>query len=485
MKDFIISLALANMVYMEIWERFFYKGNFTVHLPTSNSYLALIIGEILITLVIWSGILLVRRINNKVVTKVTRFVFCLFVISFLYELSKLWENINIHIIEGLFLVVIILLLYLRKMTKVLANVVLLFSPFVIIIFSQAVMGIINDWGKDHVVQTSTPFVMRENSPRVVWFIFDEADQRVMFDKRPPQVNLPAIDRFREEAFQADNAYPPGGTTELSMSSIIDGKIVVKTKGFDDWLQITYQDSNVPLRWGSQPNVFSKVKALKMNNAVFGYLPYSKTINKDVMYCGWSSGTYDYVGSKDTLLANLYAQFYGLLRFNNLNYTQHLIAYKEILNAARNLVANPQYQLVLVHFDVPHLPSIAHYCWRDDSQTPKDYEDNLIIMDQTFSKLREIMESKGIWDNTTVIVSSDHWLRRERYIRDRQVDHRVPFILKLAEQKKNIVYKPAFNTVLTHDLILALLKKEVVTEADLVKWFEQHREIYPLNTRPTK
>ena len=482
MKDLIFSIALANLVYMEVWKRFFYMGKFQVRLlPTSNSFMALIIGEILVTLIIWSVIKLIRKIHNVTITKIIKFVFCVYMLNFSYYLLvPLKTHVSLDLIKLLFLVAIVLLIYYRKMTNTFIKIVLISFPFVFVIFNQTVSGIINEWGKDHAIDASVPFANTEATPRVLWLIFDEADQRIMFAKRPPGLKLPALDRFRQEAFQAENAYPPGRNTKLSMPSIIDGKIVLKSEEYDDHLQITYIDSEVPVRWGSQPNVFSKVKALKINSAVFGNFPYSKAIQKDVMFCDWNTWIYDYVSSHDTLLANLSSQLFGILRHINLDYTKHLMAYREIYNGTQQLVVDPKYQLVLVHFNIPHLPTIRHYCWKDKNRSPKDYQENLQIVDQTFAKLRELMETKGYWDSTTIIVTSDHWLRKYTY--DHQVDHRVPFIIKLAGHKESIVYEPPFNTIITHDLILALLKKEVVTEKDLMNWMEEHCNKYPINTR---
>jgi hypothetical protein len=49
---------------------------------------------------------------------------------------------------------------------------------------------------------------------------------------------------------------------------------------------------------------------------------------------------------------------------------------------------------------------------------------------------------------------------------------VPFILKLAGQREAARYEPAFNTVVVHDLILAILGGEVLSPADAVAWLDQ-------------
>ena len=59
---------------------------------------------------------------------------------------------------------------------------------------------------------------------------------------------------------------------------------------------------------------------------------------------------------------------------------------------------------------------------------------------------------------------------------KEADHRIPFVLKLAGQKQGVTYEPEFNTVLTHDLILALLNGELRDAREVAAWLDQHRSI---------
>jgi len=103
-----------------------------------------------------------------------------------------------------------------------------------------------------------------------------------------------------------------------------------------------------------------------------------------------------------------------------------------------------------------------------------------------------LEKAGLWENAVVVLSSDHWWRGDlwRHMRDSrawswtaedesvfsEVDERVPFVVKLAGQHSGINYTPEFNTVLTHDLLLALLSGNVSDPASVVDWLESHRSI---------
>ena len=61
--------------------------------------------------------------------------------------------------------------------------------------------------------------------RVVWIIFDELDERVAFRDRPKEVEMPALDRFRNESTVATNTKPPGYSTVYSIPSLMIGRRV--------------------------------------------------------------------------------------------------------------------------------------------------------------------------------------------------------------------------------------------------------------------
>ena len=55
--------------------------------------------------------------------------------------------------------------------------------------------------------------------RVVWLVFEELDQRIAFEARPPGLGLPELDRLRRESLYADAARPPAGTTEVVVPAL--------------------------------------------------------------------------------------------------------------------------------------------------------------------------------------------------------------------------------------------------------------------------
>ncbi len=164
-------------------------------------------------------------------------------------------------------------------------------------------------------------------------------------------------------------------------------------------------------------------------------------------------------------------------------------FEHVRNGAVKSATDPDLDLILIHSPAPHPPGIYDTAKNDFSRDGKSsYVDNLKLVDRTLSDLRRAMENSGMWDKTTVIISSDHWWRTEMWSRGPfwthadavasggKMDHRIPFMVRLAGQNAGITYTPAFNTVVTHDLILALLRGEVSNPDSLTGWLDHHRSI---------
>lgn len=343
------------------------------------------------------------------------------------------------------------------------------------------------------------------APRIVWIIFDELDYKISFDQRPAGLELSEFDRLRCESIFATNAYPPSDYTLMSMPALITGRFVSAAKPKNpSTLMITYSDSAEPVSWGSESSVFSEARELGVNSAIIGwYHPYCRIIGDQVVSCmscntGRSSLPVTSAGQVFTALReNALVPRLGLLDTSAADarrWREELIqSNRETLQASLEAVSNSEIGLLLLHFPVPHPPAIFNRESNEfDASGDMSYLDDLKLADNTLGKLRRTMEKAGLWDDAVVVVSSDHWWRGDlwRYMRDSrarswtaedeavfsEVDERVPFIVKLARQHSSLNYAPAFNTVLTHDLLLALLGGELSDCANVVDWLDTHRSI---------
>jgi len=317
--------------------------------------------------------------------------------------------------------------------------------------------------------------------RVVWVVFDEWDERLT---ALAGKDLRNILEFRSEAVCSAAAYPPGADTLRSMAGLITGQVVseVDVEG-PDRLWLTLSDGTRS-RLGSKPTVFSRSSEIGAGSALVGWtLPYSRLFAGQLCSCWWAGFPQRWNAVKGGFWEVFAWHIRSLFETGSASpfgepvmVRRHLWIYQQILERGKRAALDPGVGLALLHFSVPHLPAI----YRADTgrlgrnlSTPGGYLDNLKLVDRTVGDLRAAMEAAGLWDSTTVLLTSDHWFRGAEAL-DGKVDHRVPFLLKLAGQRKGMVYDKPFNTVLTHDLILAILSGELKTPDQVAAWLDSQR-----------
>jgi hypothetical protein len=321
------------------------------------------------------------------------------------------------------------------------------------------------------------------------------DERLTFVDRLGGLRLPEIDRLRSESLWASNAFPPAPETLLSMPSLINGRIMTraKTKGTRD-LFLTYEGDDQPVNWRNTANVFSEARDLGYKTAVVGWsIPYTRVIGSSLDFCQF----FPYRDPDPDLpffsrmlkctafaasLFPLVEQLHWLnpigLSLNGLDILGSINTCRALCKTAIPAVTNRDFSLILLHWPIPHLPGIYSRTRGDfDLSGRGTYIDNLALVDKTLRELRQAMETAGVWDSTTVLLSADHWCRYT-FLLDGKNDHRVPFLLKLAGQTTRFDYTRCFNTVATHDLILAILRGELQDPESVARWLDRRTDPNP-------
>jgi hypothetical protein len=550
LRDFVIALSLSNLWFFNVW-RFFLITH-----PNAYPYyhwkanpapilLGTMLDVLLLSAILWIAITIVRRSQNLFILRIARLMFLIVFLITVTDLLlvriatipfRLLINSFIKGPRNIFLWLLVLgllaaamlitifvhkLIYRREqLLKMIATLMLIFSPFVLVTFGQAA----SQWltfksGVRFVEDTAPPLIQKaESSRRVVWVIFDEMDFRLSFLKRPSAIQLPAFDRLRSEGLFSENAYPPGGDTVLSLPSLITGRLVSWShRSTANELMLTFADNNQTEPWSTQPNVFSRARTMGFHTALAGwYHPYCRIIGNTLTKCSWETASTGFLPDKP--IVNLVShsehvsvttsifriaeaallpeslRIYQASREGSVWRKYDLENYQNIHREAMALVRDPDLQLILVHYPIPHPPGIYDRSKHDySSESSSCYLDNLELADRSLSELRQEMEKAALWESTTVLISSDHRLRADRIWQHHLIwqapfskvdpivfnsvrDERVPFILKLPGERAGLNYEPPFNTVLSHDLILAILSGELSNDSDVAKWLDQHRSI---------
>ena len=123
-----------------------------------------------------------------------------------------------------------------------------------------------------------------------------------------------------------------------------------------------------------------------------------------------------------------------------------------------------------------------------------YFDNLAVVDRVLAEFEDRLERDGRWDDTALVVTSDHSLRtwlwqgegawteeEERETGGQQSPH-VPFVVKFAGRHEPLVYEKPFTIALLYDVVLAMADGEVTNPAELAAWLDANRGRHPTDVK---
>lgn len=349
-------------------------------------------------------------------------------------------------------------------------------------------------------------------PRVVWLLFDELDQRLAFDARPPSLELPELDRLRRESMVANHVTQTADSTILAIPSLLSGQMFSRADLISaDSLRVYPEGSKRGVNWREQPNVFKQARTMGLNATAVGWHhPYCRVLGDNLAGClneisgHPTSALLRELSAADEGIANTVIHLFRLqvanvldmLRFDGFSTSENLRStyvqrrqqqqYFRIRDRAYAEVANPRIDFLFAHFPAPHLFAIYDRQRRNFTlSSSTGYLDNLALVDLTVGEIRRTLEKAGLWDHTSILITSDHGLRPElwhgRYNWTPELERltaagasdTVPFIVKLAGQYHGAGYDRSFSNVVSGDLVLAILGGHVSTPAEVSVWLDEH------------
>jgi hypothetical protein len=501
LRDLFICLSVVNLWLIRIWLKILpYSEGSNFFLPFSplNSYLAAILNVLL-----WGVLLcLLVRGAKKRPQLFPWLVLCIFSLTLLLAAygigvayisvgrlvflfgahSARWLSVGSWLAAAAALV--LLVRYRRWLARHYAVLPILFSPYLLITFSEAVQAITkvepSAHFHPHAIAAAAP-LKNPLRAKVIWVIFDETDYRLCFEKRPSFLSLPAFDSLKATALSATQAYSPNDNTQTSLPSLLTGLPLTKTVALAAGkLELEQQGTLAHSDFGSADTIFRQVKKRGGSTALFGwFLPYSRVM-KDVDLC------HDYarynVYTSDSLLDVIVHQWREVLDMRFLPVKNTMLAENQIgiVSSMRKDVAaaikDNDASFMFLHYSVPHSPNVYHresgeLAFNRDKRA--GYFDNVALADRCLAELRKSLEERGLWDSALVVVSSDHHWRTNTY--DQQLDKQhVPFLVKFPRQKSAVSYHGKFNTLLTKELILGVLDGKVNSPEDACRWLDRAR-----------
>jgi hypothetical protein len=499
LRDFLIALSLANLLFLRAWEKAKF-GSYLEDLKPDGPNVALLVLITCIALLI--GWRLARASRRPALFGQVVFLLLLLIpinaIRLYYQQTVRFVNGNRYDLIAMLCVAVVCAPFIfaaatrrlrfRFVVRYGIFLVLALAPFTLFTLGEVTLQLMRARAGG-APPTATAPAPRPAVQRVIWIIFDELDERTAFVDRPSTVAMPELDRFRRESFVATAAYPPGNATLYSIPALLGGQAVKSVYPRDKNLEVTYENASGPVVWSPGLTIFSETRAAGFQSGLVGaFFPYCRTIGSVVSDCrdfrsreGWRRQT-------SKTLANAFeaVPFAFRMVLRRRMSQGEVERYQMALADALDLVADRKLDLVYLHFPLPHPPGIYDRATgRLELSRQRSYLDNLALTDVTFGELRRAMERAGVWQDSVMIVSADHWWRAEELWRPspywmteeqeafagRTTDHRVPFIVKLAGNPSPAVYQRSFNTLVTRKTVMALLKGQINTSKDLAGWLD--------------
>lgn len=524
----LIALSLGNLFFVRRWYDvmrlesrsvdYYRTGHEDPTLLLATAASALLAGLVLWLLWRWA------ERQSPVVQSLAKSIFLAFLIFPVETIRRYWNteynhvdlvsNAALILVEGFLLAGVVLLwrgnLRILRAARRTALVATLFLPG--LIFDLCLNYAAAPPNTTFAPQASLPMLPSDpHKPRVVWMVFDELDQRMAFETRPANLQLPELDRLRSESLVADHAQETANWTVLALPSLIAGRVFDHASLIDaSTLKVTPENSQQKLVWGEQPNVFQAARAQGVNAELVGWHhPYCRMIGGELVRC------FDQPNGHPTaaLLRETHATEQGVWKTVAFLYRLQVESLKDlfrsdITTAAENLktdylqhrqqrqylairdhayesAVDPRIGLLFVHFPAPHLYPV--YNRRKQSFTldgTEDYFDNLALVDRTVGEMRRTLERAGLLDQTTLIVTSDHGFRpdawRNRYSWTSELakltadggSTTVPLIVRLPKPGGAAKYEKPTTNLFTGELSLAILRGQVATAEQAARWIEQ-------------
>jgi hypothetical protein len=502
--------------------------------PESLAFLeSTIVAAMLLAVVCWGAWLLVERSSVPGGRLAAKFGFMLVLIYPIESVRRYWNtqtdsfdygsNASLWVIEAILAAGAVALLFGNRRIFMSARrvtlLLLLLFPALMIDFLMNRLGA--EQAEMYAPRPSASlFAARgARSPRFVWLIFDELDQRMVFERRPAYLEFPELDRLRAESVSANHAVETATFTAIALPSLISGQIFASAFSVDaSTLDVIPEGSKKPVDWRSEPNVFTRARGLGVNAAMVGWHhPYCRVLGDELVDCfalpsfhSTAALAEEARASRDGVwktvawlfewqLVNLRDMLSGggdprseLFRDAEVQHGQQQ-QYFQIRDHAYRDAADPRIDLLLVHVPAPHLLPIynrrKHNFDVDGHEDPPlDYFDNVALVDRTLGEIRRVIEEAGLSDRTSILVTADHGLRPGAWIgrpgwteeldrlTERKPPETVPFILKLAGQKQPIRVEKGFSNVAGADLALAVLEGKVATAEQAAAWMNQRKSI---------
>ncbi len=503
--DILACLSLGNLSFLHVWNALLFynrEQSFFLHrLPLPAQYVSASLGVILLGAIYFGLLELARWIHlrrgNLMVAPVLLLMILLPANIARNAVSDNYASLRVSLLAALGLkgIVLIFVIGLLGLVYLLSQIRGRAAKIILLLLAQLSILFPIEIGESlrRIKEARTadyadlPLAKIQGVPparrKVVWIIFDELDYRLLFLDRPSSVSMPEFDRFRAQALTATEAFSPARDTGVSIPSMLVGRELVATRGtgpFTLYAEDRGASRMEPIDLNA--TIFSDVRSMGGNVAVVGwYLPYCRIFSVSLSACTWYDNGNLLNITGDGVAQNLVDQTRGLFETSLFSPFGQSLTVKHAIRMVQGFrgdalraVANPAFDLVFLHYPVPHAPHPYDRFKGTFTKTNTGFEgytDSLALADILLGEVRAEMIRAHCWDESTVLVTSDHPYRESTHL-DGKADPRVPFLIKFPNQNTSVVYDRPLHTFVIREMLNSVFRGEELSPGDAVEWFSR-------------
>tara|TARA_Y100001980_G_C14554600_1_gene341553 strand:+ start:783 stop:2402 length:1620 start_codon:yes stop_codon:yes gene_type:complete len=495
-KNFYTPLTLTSFFFVHIINLI--KGNvfeLDIHFIEKLSLVFNYTIFFIITFIIFN--FLDNRKSSHSVNNIKITFYCIFFLflfsSQIYGVYTLPVDLAPRSIIVLFIFVVFLSLsYVIKkafkftLVEVFDGIIKTISPIsLIVIFNLLTIPIPDDnYSKESNVNTVES---QTNKNPFLIFLFDMMPMD-RFNNELDQDSLPNFDNFLKESTYFTNAYSPGSHTVTSVNSIFYGKLITEIDR-TDLLELKYKTRNNKnwLSSSSSNSIFSDAseRGFKTNIIAAANMSYSKWFGQYIN-SGYFFLIAPPINSFKSFILYPYIAIYNYLIPKFIKHRlkpRKVIRMEGIMKAIKPTLFNISQgysDFLFVHFPIPHHDFVYDRDGNYDlkySSLENDFTKQLYFSDTVFGELIEWLNEYNIYDKSTIMVISDHgWSHDpihyqknnnktffETSFDDETFLVKVPMILKLPNQKNELIVRDNYSLLGLRDLINNIIDDDYDTD----------------------
>jgi hypothetical protein len=350
--------------------------------------------------------------------------------------------------------------------------------------------------------------------RIIWILLDELSYQQVYEQRYPGLALPAFDQLAAQSTVFTQVVPAGIYTERVLPSLISGMPVDRTySSSSGQLSLHNSSTNEWQSFDQHQTVFQDALNDGYSTAIAGwYNPYCRIMPQVLDQCFWTFNSANLGGmapsqsitenlleplrSERTSILTLINRLHQLHASDIQSFRLHKQDYDEIFAAADHLLGDRSANFILLHLPIPHPEAIYNRRTSTFTASNSSYIDSLALADRYLAHVRTILQQRGEWDSSAIVIMGDHswrtklmWSTGSAWTPEDQAashgvqfDDRPAYIVKMPYQQQSIRISDRFDAVRTRALLDSILDHQLRSSDDLSAWARQQSEAQPVSSK---